>query len=270
MQIRLKSPLNTTWTVQYIKLDLAGVRPGTSLSLTINGKPTAFQYTGTESPAGAEIMLKLGFAQDETKILVFEGKSLSSSQDSDETLERLELPLNPDTRIGIPGNELTIGPETPFCGFAGRNMTSKVHCETAFEEAKLTRTNNGPLFIDYELTYRYAENRHYILNFRCYKLDQYIEVCESFSLGMNAELTWTLNPEKILTHIISRDSFERESQPSTEPLGKEHPRDVLCRLQIPVLSEYFIPNNHDWIPDGPDVSRCGSVASVPRREYDGQ
>jgi hypothetical protein len=125
-------------------------------------------------------------------------------------------------------------------------MTSMIRCETVFEGASLTQTNDGALFTDYELQYRFAENRRYTLNFRCYKQDSYVEVCETFSLGMNAELVWTLNPAKQFTHIISRDSFEGDSQPTVEPLGAEHPRDVLCRLQMPVLTEYFIPNNRGW------------------------
>ncbi|MFA6292473.1 MAG: hypothetical protein WC637_11860 [Victivallales bacterium] len=173
-------------------------------------------------------------------------------------LERHAIPVYADTRIGVTGRELVIPffpaprsslPSTlpgPFSGFADFAMNSTIHCETAFEGASLNQTNDGPLFTDYELQYRFAENRRYTLNFRCYKNDPYIEVSETFSLRMNAELVWTLNPERSFTHIISRDSFEGESQPTVEPLGMEHPRDVLCRLQMPVLTEYFIPNNRGW------------------------
>ncbi len=183
-------------------------------------------------------------------------------------LERHEITLDADTRIGIPGHQLLIPsllpqpttlnhpphslnppPSTlpgPFAGFADFAMKSTIRCDAAFEGASLHQTNDGPLFTDYELQYRFAENRRYTLNFRCYKNDPYIEVCETFSLRMNAELVWTLNPEKQFTHIISRDSFEGESQPTVEPLGAERPRDVLCRLQMPVLTEYFIPNNRGW------------------------
>ncbi|MFZ4397940.1 MAG: hypothetical protein ACOYOU_20200, partial [Kiritimatiellia bacterium] len=125
-------------------------------------------------------------------------------------------------------------------------MNSAIRCDAAFEVASLHQTNNGPLFTDCELQYCFADNRRYTLNFRCYKHDPYIEVCEVFSLGMNAELVWTLNPAKQFTHIVSRDSFQGESQPTVEPLGAEHPRDVLCRLQMPVLNEYYIPNNRGW------------------------
>ena len=259
------SPLFTDWTEQYVRLHLADTIPGTPLALTVNGQPTPFQYTGAASAAGAEILVKLGFAKGESKELEFR------IQDSGfRSLVRKEIPLKSEGRIGLLGRELTIpapgdhphpSPSTelragplpsrdsikgPFAGFAGRPMDSVIRCETAFEGASLTQTNDGALFTEYELQYRFAENRRYTLNFRCYKQDSYVEVCETFSLGMNAELVWTLNPAKQFTHIISRDSFEGESQPTVEPLGDKHPRDVLCRLQMPVLTEYFIPNNRGW------------------------
>ena len=114
-------------------------------------------------------------------------------------------------------------------------MCSSIHCDMPLEEARLTSINDGPLFADYELDYHHAQNRRYALKFRCYKLDPYIRVSETFSLGMNAKLAWTINPENLFTHIISRDSFEGESQPTIEPLSETRPRDVLCRLQMPVI-----------------------------------
>jgi hypothetical protein len=326
INMKLKSPLFTDWTEQYLRLHLADTAPGTPLQLTIGGQPTAFQYTGVTTPSGAEILVKLGFAKDEVKELVFSDQySVISNQWSEKTdedggqttgnqrsekktegrrniqyptrniqhpsveckedespaihersltpdtrlptealakaghltppcLERHEIPLDADTRIGIPGRQLlipTLHPQPsplpgPFAGFANFAMNSAIRCDAAFECASLYQTNDGSLFTDYELQYCFADNRRYTLNFRCYKNDPYIEVCETFSLRMNAELVWTLNPEKQFTHIISRDSFEGESQPTVEPLGVERPRDVLCRLQMPVLTEYFIPNNRGW------------------------
>ncbi len=242
--MKLKSPLFTGWSEQYVRLHLADTKPGTALQLAVNGKPLPFQYTGNRSAEGAEIIVKLGFAKDETKELEF--KEEKSEENGKTDLSRMEIPLAGNTAIGVSGRELRVGTSSPFLGFAKFAMSSKIICETAFEGASLYRTNDGPLFTDYELQYRYAENRRYTITFRCYKIDTYVEVCETFSLRMNAELVWTLNPEKKFTHIISRDSFEGESQPTVEPLGEEHPRDVLCRLQMPVLSEYFIPNNRGW------------------------
>ncbi|MFZ4778946.1 MAG: hypothetical protein ACOYM3_26570, partial [Terrimicrobiaceae bacterium] len=228
---------------------LAGTAPGTLLQLNIDGKLTAFQYTGASSDAGAEILVKLGFAKDEEKKLEFKEsgvRSQKSEENGKTDLKRQVILLDTDARIGLPGRELTVTKDAPFAGFANFAMNSAIRCDAAFEGASLYQTNDGPLFIDYELQYCFADNRRYTLNFRCYKNDQYIEVCETFSLRMNAELVWTLNPEKQFTHIISRDSFEGESQPTIEPLGVERSRDVLCRLQMPVLTEYFIPNNRGW------------------------
>ena len=250
--MKLKSPLFADWSEQYVRLWLPDTTPGTALQLTIGDKPAPFQYTGNSSAAGAEILVKLGLAKGESKELVF-AETASATTD----LSRVELTLAETTAIGAAGRELRVGRTAPFAGFGDGAMTSAIHCETSFEGASLHRTNEGPLFTDYELEYRYAENRRYTLTFRCYKADSYIEVSETFSLGMNAELIWTVNPDKRFTHIISRDSFEGETQPTVEPLGVEHPRDVLCRLQMPVLSEYFIPNNRGWFAfcDERDESR---------------
>jgi hypothetical protein len=136
-------------------------------------------------------------------------------------------------------------------------MQSQIRCDHPLLRSLLALVCDGPLFTDYRLVYDYGENRAYTLRFRCYKEDPYIEVEERFSLRMGAGLVWTINPEKILTHIISRDSFEGDSQPTVEPLCVEHPRDLLCRLQMPVQTEYFIPNNRGWFAfcDERDESR---------------
>lgn len=240
--LKLKSPLFTNWTEQYLKLTLPGTVFGAPLNLRVDGTAYPFQYTGSTRKDGAEVLVKLGFAAAETRTLMFEAEV--GDRGSGEMPQ--VLPLGNAAHIGIEGRELVVGPNAPLLGFAGRAMTSVIRCETAFEGATLTRTNDGPLFTDYALEYRYAENRRYRLDFRCYKHDPYVEVCETFALGMDAKLVWTLNPEKRFTHIVSRDSFEGESQPTIEPLGEAHPRDVLCRLQMPVLTEYFIPNNRGW------------------------
>ncbi len=235
-KIVLKSPLFTGWTDQYVRLPLDKVEP---LDLKIDGVPSPFQFTGD----GAEILVRLGFSEDQIRTLEF-GPAADGSSATD--LSRKDIPLGKTALVGVPGRELRVRASAPFFGFADFAMSSRIHCETAFEGAALARINDGPLFTDYELQYRFAENRRYLLKFRCYKQDPYVEVGETFSLRMNAELVWTVNPEKKFTHIISRDSFEGETQPTVEPLGEEHPRDVLCRLQMPPLSDYFIPNNRGW------------------------
>jgi len=240
-KLKLTSPLFTDWSDQYLRLHMAGTKPGAARQLSIGGAPVPFQYTGNASKKGAEILVKIGLAKGESKELVF-----SEAESATTDLSRMELPLRETATIGVSGRELRVGPTAPFAGFAGAPMRSAIRCDTAFEKASLARVNDGPLFTDYELEYRYAQNGLYALHFRCYKMDPYAEVAETFSLGLNAELIWTLNPERRFTHIISRDSFEVETQPTVEPLGAEHPRDLLCRLQMPVLSEYFIPNNRGW------------------------
>lgn len=247
--IKLRSPLFTEWSEQHVTLHLKGVEPGNPLSLKVNGSRSTFQYTGAKAADAAEIMLKIGFAKDEERTLEFRGtedRRQKSEGNEGTDLGRREIPLDAVARIGTPGRELLVGKTAPFAGFANFAMNSSIRCDAAFEGASLHQTNDGPLFTDYELQYRFADDRRYAIAFRCYKLDPYIEVRETFSLRMNAELVWSLNPEKRFTHIISRDSFEGESQPTVEPLGVEHPGDVLCRLQMPVLTEYFIPNNRGW------------------------
>jgi hypothetical protein len=68
----IASPLFTDWTEQYVRLHLADTAPGAPLALTVNGQSTPFQYTGAASAAGKEILVKLGFAKGERKVLVFE------------------------------------------------------------------------------------------------------------------------------------------------------------------------------------------------------
>lgn len=241
ISFQLKSPLFTDWSEQYVKLILPAVNPGTALMLSIDDEKVPFQYTGNKTPKGAEILVKIGFAKGESKELVF-SKTTKSSTD----LSSQKIPLDEVTSIGAKGRELLVGARMPLIGFAGNPMCSTIVCESKFESTSLHRNNDGPLFTDYELNYSYAQNRHYTIKFRCYKSESYVEVSEIFSLQMNAKLIWTLNPEKRFTHIISRDSFEKESGPTVEPLSEEHPRDLLCRLQMPMLNEYVIPNNRGW------------------------
>lgn len=249
--LNLKSPLFTDWTEQYVKLRLAGVAPGTPLSLTVDGRPAPFQYTGVSDRAGAEVRVRLAFEKDEVRTLAFE-----PAERCETDLKRKGILLEGDARIGVPGREISIlaprsnwtGLPGVFASFAGFPMKSSIGCEAKLVSERLTRTNTGPLFIDYELEYLYAEHRGYTVVFRCCRDEPCVEVAERFSLGMGAELTWTINPERVFDHILSHrgPEFEGEPQPVVEPLGQDRPADVLCRLQMPVLSEYFIPNNRGW------------------------
>ena len=247
--ITLKSPLFTAWQEQYVRLRLRGVAVGAPLQLTIDGAQTPFQYTGEETENGADVLLRLGFEVGETKTLVF-----SDAEASDTDLHQVEIPLAAGATIGAPGRELVIpapapseeGISGPFAGWAGFPWESRIHCEFGLLGATLARVNEGPLFNEYALDYRFESDRHYTLRVRCYTRDPYVEVEEQLALGMNARLAWTLNPELVFDQIISRDNFEGETQPTVEPLDLERTRDVLCRLQMPVLSEYFIPNNRGW------------------------
>lgn len=256
-KMELRNPLFADWQEQHVKLAVPGVAVGQPLELSINGASADFQFTGETRSDGAEVLLRIGLAKGETKVLEFTPAPRSRTD-----LAPREIPLAAGARIGVKGRELaipaadisapssTVAPQSllsgPFAAFAGFPFQSRVYCESPFESASLHQVNDGPLFTDYELQYRFADHRRYTLRFRCFKQDPYIEVREVFSLGMNADLVWTLNPGKRFTHIISRDSFEGDNQPTVEPLGAAHPRDVLCRLQMPVLTEYFIPNNRGW------------------------
>ncbi len=134
----------------------------------------------------------------------------------------------------------------PFAGYAGFPLESTIYCTSAFVSAALQQTNAGPFFLEYQLEYRFADHRSYRLTLRCYRDEPVIEVAETLALGMDAQLALLLNPAGIFDRILSREWFENEIQPEIAPLGEEHPKDVLCRLQMPVLTEYFIPNNRGW------------------------
>ena len=232
-----------------MKLHPEDMEPGAPFELLVDGTITPFQFTGAQSPGGAEIMIKLGFAKGEEKDLEFREikKCVTVVGQKNILMKRRTLIGGGKCKLSIPLPQFKNGcVNGPFSSFNEFPMESSIHCDAKFIGASLALVNDGPLFSDYELKYEFADFREYRLSFRFYKLDSFVEVSEYFSLRMDAELVWKLNPEKIFTHIISRDNFEGETQPSVEPLGKEHPRDVLCRLQMPVLSEYVIPNNRGW------------------------
>jgi hypothetical protein len=249
----LRSPLDAAWSAQPVRLWLKGIEPGACIDLSLDGRPAEFQYTGQHSPErGAEVFVLLGFEPGQKRELQWrEGNHCSTR--FDQTVLSLErgVRLSPfGVSLDIPAIGSNIEAATcpgPICGFAGQLMQGEIHCKQPLDRATLTRLNSGPLFEEYELRYQFAQNRGYVISLRFWSHEPMVEVSERFSLGMDAVLKWTLNPQKHFTHILSRDSFEGESQPTLEPLGAEHPRDVLCRLQMPVLTEYFIPNNRGWL-----------------------
>lgn len=240
-RLTLKSPLFVDWTEQYVRLKLPWVESGASLELTVDGIPWPFQFTGSNQEGQAQILVKIGLSRGQERHLVFTESAVSGTDLGGES-----VPLLGPTAIGVSGREIVVSPEAPFASAAGFPMQSRIVCDKPLIDARLTRGSDGPLFTDYHVKYRFEDDRSYELRFRCYKADPLIEVEEHFRLQKGGRLVWTLNPGKLFTHILSRDSFEGESQPTMEPLGLAHPADVLCRLQMPVLTEYFIPNNRGW------------------------
>ncbi|MFP4028663.1 MAG: hypothetical protein ACLFWL_12810 [Candidatus Brocadiia bacterium] len=248
----LKAPLFTDWTEQYVRVHVPDVEVGDPFKLQINGEPVPFQYTGSTTDAGAQILLRLGFETDETKTLRF-----LESDHKDTDLFCQEIPLSGGVEIGREGSSLRIpepepidgGVEGPFAGFADRPYASEIHTDKAFQSAKLQRINAGPLFEEYELKYQFEDQRCYQLTSRCYRHDPYVEISEDLALDLPGELIWTWNPDADFDRIVSHrgPEFGGEPQPVIEKLGREdRPRDVLCRLQMPPLGEYFVPNNRGW------------------------
>ncbi len=245
----LISPLFTAWQEQYARFYLPGITAGEPLILRIDGQPAAFQYTGVETAKGAEVMVKLGFACGERKTLCWE-----RSREKTTDLQPREISLAKAAVIGAAGRELQIPAPTaagqwlagPFAGFAGFPFHSRIFCERPLAAALLRQVNDGQLFTDYELRYDFADRRRYLLRLRCYKGDPLLEVAEHYALRMNSRLILALNPAGKFDSIVSREWFQSEEQPKVELLARERTRDVLCRLQMPVLCEYFIPNNRGW------------------------
>jgi len=249
--MKLKSPLFAEWSPQHARLTVPNLKTGAPFALKIDGRPGLFQYTGRDTPAGAEVIVLLGFEPGQTRTLEF-AKAPAAETD----LSEVEIPSAGGAAFGVPPREIGLPalPCTggmlpgPFESFAGFPLKSAIRCNFPLLSRKLVQTNAGPLFTDYRLAYSFAENHHYSLALRCYRLECAVEVCEEFSLGLDAELQLVLNPGGAFDSIISHNGpeFEGEPQPVIAPLGAEHPRDVLCRMQMPVLSEYFVPNNRGW------------------------
>ncbi len=250
--LHLTAPLGTDWTEQLTQLWLPDTPPGTPLALSLDGQPASFQYTGETRAAdgAAAVLVRLGFATAATQHALCFTPAARATTD----LRARSCPIGTRLRFGTDGHALSVpvprslreGLAGPFGAAGDFRFRSRIVCEAEFLGAELLRVNAGPLFTDYRLTYRFADDRWYVVTFRCFRAEPYVIVGERYALRMGASLDWTLNPDRNFDTILSRDSFEGERPPTCEPLGAEHPRDVLCRLQMPVLSEYFIPNNRGW------------------------
>ena len=244
MQMKIGSPLFTRWTEQYVTITVPGLEVGSPQALKIDGSPAQFQYTGKETAGGAEIMLRLSFEQGQMRTLEFEPTAAASTD-----LSSVEIPCENGAEFGVTGHELRIGPLGTFLtGCGGFALESSVRCKFPLVQRSLARLNDGPFFIDYELKDEYERNHSYAVKFRCYRHEPIVEVAETLALDMDSELVLAFNPGDQLDSIISHDGpeFEGEAQPHAAPLSRPRPKDVLCRLQMPVLSEYFIPNNRGW------------------------
>ncbi|MBC2602952.1 hypothetical protein [Puniceicoccus vermicola] len=238
---RWSAPLFTDWSAQYINLFLPETRVGTALLLHIDGELHDFQYTGVESSRGAQIVLKLGFEAGEEKKLVF-----SDAEHYAGSLEKRELEFETNTPIGHGAACLEVGANFPFLRFGNQRMEGEIWGISAPLRSSLVCEGEGPLFTDYHLEYTDERDGVYRLTFRCFKHEDRIEVTETFSLEMGTEIRWRLNPEKGWTRILSWDDFHAEKEPTIEPIEAEQLDGLLCRLQMPVLTEYFIPNNRGW------------------------
>ena len=252
MKKTIQSPLFAEWSEQYARLIADGLKPGEPAALTIDGLPADFQYTGKATPAGAEVLVRLAFAAGQARVLEFAPAAAAATH-----LARTTLPCGEGAAIGVAGRELRLPPlkaradgtaPGPLAGIGDFPLETAIRCGFKLKTVQLAKTGDGPLFVGYELLYEFAENHHYAIAFRCYRHEPIVEVAETFSLGMDSELMIAFNPRAMLDRIISHNGpeFEGEAQPVIAPLGLPRPKDVLCRLQMPVLSEYFVPNNRGW------------------------
>jgi hypothetical protein len=234
---RLSAPLFTSWTPQLVRIPLPEMRGVGELRLTIDGEESLCQWDGRNEAGEPVVLCRLGFAAGQTRELHFQERG-------DPPAICVELPFDEGREIGAAG--LVVSPDGPWMGFAGHRMECVMEGVGRPLSASLQQLSDGPLFSDYRVVYDFGEGRRYNIRLRCHKLERWVEVDESFSLQFGASLRWTLNPDLRFTHIVSRDSFINETGPTVEPLNAQRPRDLLCRLQMPVLTEYFIPNNRGW------------------------
>ncbi|MCX5659167.1 MAG: hypothetical protein NTW19_05520 [Planctomycetota bacterium] len=252
--ISLTSPLDAVWTEQDVRLALPGLRPGTPLSLRVDGAAAPFQYTGVADDAGAQVLVRLGLARGQKRTLEF-APAPSLAPGVSLTRHDIVVP-EAGVEIGVEGRKLKIqrprveaGRITgPFAGYAGRPLDSSITCSAELLTFALARVNDGPLFVEYELEYRFTDAKRYLLRLRCSRHEPIIDVHETIALGMDAKLTLAFNPAGTFDRVLSHGNFEFEGdrQPTDEALRDARPRDLLLRIQAPVLGEYVVPNNRGW------------------------
>ncbi len=246
----LKAPLCTGWQEQYVTLDIDGLPTGAPVDLLLDGAPADFQYIEA-TPRGSRIMLRLGLEKEQVRSLQF-----TSGQHCATDSKEVPVPFDSVVSIGMSGALLKLAPpgqieggiSAPFLEFAGFPLSGVISCNNTLVNCSLTRTSDGPLFSDYKLKYQHAGNHYYALQLRCYRHQPLIEVTEDFQMGLDAMSILTWNPEHIFDSILSHPPYDfgGDSQPTTELLNIPRPRDLLCRLQMPPLGEYAIPNNRGW------------------------
>lgn len=245
------SPLHTRWTLQPVCILLEKIEPGEPLCLLINGNIQPFQYTGQVIDGKTQVMVLLAMEQDELYHLAW-----YATDETQTDLVRRNISTTYGAQIGR--GEMRMHIASPKCDLQSGDITgpweqvssypmpSWIHCDKKLESMTLEQCCDGPLFTDYQLRYCFAEHRQYTVDLRFWAHESIIEVHEHFSLGMHGSMRWTMNPQQSFNAILSRDSFEGETQPTVELLKQDYVDDLICRLQMPVLSEYFIPNNRGW------------------------
>ncbi|MFW6058809.1 MAG: hypothetical protein ACODAQ_01425 [Phycisphaeraceae bacterium] len=250
-EITLHSPLSVAWSEQYARLHVPGLEAGKPAALLIDEVPADFQYTGAADERGAEVLVRLGFEKDQQRHLVFHDAptcttDLRATQLADDEAHDIGVAQRPLIVPVATTNEAALG--GPFIRFADHALYGRVHCDAALAARRLTRTNDGPLFIEHELSYAFTDGATYRLTLRSYRHEPMVEVAETFNLGPGAALELVLNPtgrfDRFMTH--RGFDFESEAQPIVSALAEARAGDVLCRLQMPPLGEYVGHNNRGW------------------------
>jgi hypothetical protein len=265
--LTLTAPLGAAWTPQWVRLVVAGTAPGAPIALTLDGAPLPCQFTGRQLPAGAEVLCRLDFAAGQRRELRAMAAGTATTD-----LSRRELPLTAPVTVGYTPCQVVVPVPVvtgdrvagPFAAIGLFPQQSAIACPAPFTGATLAETNRGPLFSDYELVYRFSDHRHYTLTFRCYREEPCVEVGEHLALRLGGELSWTLNPERTATHLLSHGGFEFEGdgQPTVQALGEPRTRDILCRLQMPPLGEWVVPNNRLYFAAYDERAPAGPMLGV--------
>lgn len=249
----LTSPLFTSWQQQYVKIAVPGLRVGEPCRLLCDGEELPFQFTGkADAQDDAEVLFRLGLqVQQRCVLTVVRAESCTTD------MTPVVLSHGEGVTIGLPGRELrvweTAGADGaiagPFDAIAGFPLASSIESPHKLQCRTLTRTNAGPLYHEYRLEYLTIEGGQYTVEYRCYQHTPYVEVAECFALGHGARLVVEWNPAGAFDHVVSHGplDFENDQAPLVEPLGVSRPNDLLCRVQMPVVGDYYVPNNRGWL-----------------------